>query len=122
MANPKRPEEGRMDIGYARVSTKDQSLDLQVAPAHRRLKDAVKRAEIGVAAHQEAPPNQRTDVAEHGTKLVDAGHDPTPHRVDMIEVYVAQAAGGWWGAKAPALRRLQAPPNSCARFLTLSYR
>ena len=91
-----------------------------VAPAHRRLKDTVKRAETGLAVHQETPPEQRAEVAQHGTKQVNAAQDRTPNRVDTIEVYVAHAArGGWWLAGRQP-RRLQAPPSRCARFLTLS--
>jgi hypothetical protein len=37
----------------------------------------VKRTDAGVAAHQQTPPNQWTDVAEHNAKLVDTGHDRT---------------------------------------------
>ena len=60
-----------------------------VTPAHRRLQDAVPRAEICVAAHQETPPDQSTHAAEHGTKQVNAAQDRTHNGVDTIEVYVA---------------------------------
>jgi hypothetical protein len=48
---------------------------MDVTPAHRCLETRVKRADAGVAAHQQTPPDQWTDVAEHGAKLVDTGHD-----------------------------------------------
>jgi hypothetical protein len=52
-----------------------ESVQMGVTPAHRCLQTAVKRADAGVAAHQQTPPNQWTDVAEHSSKLVDTGHD-----------------------------------------------
>jgi hypothetical protein len=54
-----------------------ESVQMGVTPAHHCLQTDVKRADAGDAAHQQTPPNQWTDVAEHSAKLVDTGHDRT---------------------------------------------
>jgi hypothetical protein len=52
-----------------------ESVQMGVTPAHRCPETGVKRPDADVAAHQQTPPNQWTDVAEHSSKLVDTGHD-----------------------------------------------
>jgi hypothetical protein len=52
-----------------------ESVQMGVTPAHRCLQTGVKRPDAGVAAHQQTPPDQWTDTAEHRSKLVDTGHD-----------------------------------------------
>jgi hypothetical protein len=52
-----------------------KSVQMGVTPANRCLQRDGKRADAGVAAHQQTPPNQWNDTAEHGAKLVDTEHD-----------------------------------------------
>ena len=67
-----------------------------VAPAHRRLKDGVKRRQGGIASHQKASPDQWADLAEHNTELIQAGHDPLliiglyPQRTPMLSLGLAE--------------------------------
>lgn len=50
-------------------------MHMGVAPAHHRLKNRVELGDGGIAAHQETPPNQGTDLEEYDAELIDVGHD-----------------------------------------------
>jgi hypothetical protein len=44
-----------------------------VLPAERSLKDLVKPRDARIASHQQAPPDQRVDAAQHGAPLQGLG-------------------------------------------------
>jgi hypothetical protein len=46
-----------------------KTVQMHIFPAKGDLQYVVKLRDAGVARHQQASPNQRTDAAEHGSQL-----------------------------------------------------
>ena len=48
-----------------------EAVQMFAAPIESSLKDAMEFGETGFVEHEQSPPNQRTDAAEHYAKLID---------------------------------------------------
>lgn len=58
-----------------RLAVDVESVQMGIAPAHRRLEDGMQLSHAGVAPYQQLPPDQGTDISQHDAKLVEIGHD-----------------------------------------------
>jgi hypothetical protein len=48
-----------------------EAMQMFATPIESSLKDAMEFGETGFVGHEQSPPNQRTDAAEHYAKLID---------------------------------------------------
>ena len=54
-----------------------EAVQMFATPIESSLKDAMEFGETGFVEHEQSPPNQRTDAAEHYAKLIDRAVDDT---------------------------------------------
>jgi hypothetical protein len=81
----------------AHATANFEAMKVHVLPAERDLQDLVKPGDARIATHQKAPPDQRTDAAQHGAQLQDLLPRGCPSFHPRSLLYLTAHAQEWDG-------------------------